>query len=189
MIRREDVQLIIFEGRGANKHLLRWSKSFPHRWRARPPTRVRDYVALWRNQQVREFLARTTLGWVWLIDDDMVPVPDTSLLLESESDVACCRCWSRTGTEAHPAEAEVSAACLLVSRHALEAVGPPWFQVVLSADGTGLAKCECTYFAERMRAAGFTPAKLGRVGHIVPLVVLPGQGREDPFLVKFPKDL
>jgi hypothetical protein len=36
--------------------------------------------------------------------------------------------------------------------------------------------CECLWFADRAREAGFRPQRLGRVGHLLRVVVLPADG-------------
>ena len=185
MIKPEDVLLVIFEGRGCNRYLLRWMRQFPRRWRTRPPNMLYDFLAVWRNQQIRQFLERTQLPWIWLIDDDMVPVPETMALLDTGADVAGCAYVSRTGDPAHSREGEVGAACLRISRRALTAAGPPWFAITASADGTSIEECECKYFSRRMREAGFQAVTIGRVGHVVPVVLVPGRQQQDPVEVRF----
>jgi hypothetical protein len=187
-----DIQVMVFEGRKVNPALKQWLKRFPHRKVLAPPTGLRDFLCLWRNHEIAAFLA-DTVGppWLLLLDDDMVPVEDTDLLLDCPADLAGAAYWSRPGPDgspggiAHGADGYVGAAALKVSRRALSAVEPPWFWAEPDPAGTKLARCECTYFCDKMRAAGFHPVKAGRIGHILPMVVLPDPAGEG-FMVRFP---
>jgi len=52
-------------------------------------------------------------------------------------------------------------------------IGPPWFRFVVDDRCLSKKMCECLWFADRARNAGFTPQRLGRVGHRMRVVVLP----------------
>lgn len=52
-------------------------------------------------------------------------------------------------------------------RAVLEAISPPWFQRVLSPDGTEEQACVCTYFRNKALAAGFTVVRAGWADHEV----------------------
>ena len=52
-----------------------------------------------------------------------------------------------------------------VKRSVFEKITPPWFQFVYSPDGTKLEQCECNYFIEKAKAAGFSIMLAGECGH------------------------
>ena len=163
-----EIQLAILVRLGSrpNRHLRRWARRFDH-WRtwdgAETPAGIPDA----RNALVRWFLGECDLPWLLMMDQDTVPLAETEPLLRSEAPIAGPRIWGRTGQEAHPHG--LSAACLKVRRRVLEAIEPPWFRYVPRK-----GQCECQYFVNRARRAGFRPHKVGLVGHRFPVVVLPG---------------
>jgi hypothetical protein len=67
----------------------------------------------------------------------------------------------------------------------------PWFAFGVSDDGLTQTACECQHFAAGARAAGFAPARVGIVGHLQPMVLLPGPEGSPPgtFRCQFPGDL
>lgn len=110
-----------------------------------------------------------------MADADMVPIQGTDEILETPADIAACRCIGKSGRESHGEDGVVSEAFLRVSRKALEAIGPPWFTYTLSDDGQSVAVCTGRSFCERARNAGFAPTHVGKVGHLIPMVVVPGR--------------
>jgi len=100
-----------------------------------------------------------------MMDDDSVPLAETEPLLRCAADVAGVHVAGRSGKEAHPHC--LSAACLKLSRHAVETIPQPWF-------GYPKGGCECSWFFGRAYRAGFRPAKVGLIGHRFPVTVLPG---------------
>jgi len=117
------------------------------------------------------------------MDDDVVPVPETDAFVEAEGDVIGTRAWANTGDEMHPHDFSMTS--LKVHRRVVEAIQPPWFAFTFSDDGAALDQCECLYFAEQVRKAGFTIEKVGAVGHRFPVTVVPpknGEGGSPTFL-------
>jgi hypothetical protein len=186
MIDRANIMVVVFEGRGTNAKLKRWVSGFANRRLATPPTGLKDFIGLWRNQEVKNFLENTKLEWLLILDDDMVPVPDTDLLLDCTADIAGASYWSKEGGVAHGKDGCVGCGALKVSRKALLAVQPPWFMIEMDGTGTKLASCECVYFCRKMKAAGFQPVHAGRMGHMMMLEVLPSPDGKMP-QVRFPK--
>jgi hypothetical protein len=50
-------------------------------------------------------------------------------------------------------------------RQVLESIEPPWFQRVLSADGTQEVECVCSYFRRKAAKAGFRVIRAGWADH------------------------
>lgn len=166
-----DIQLAILAGREVNPHLRRWAQRFPHT-RVFQGSDLPDLLACRRNRILQWFRDECDLPWLLMCDDDIVPVAQTADLLACGTDVAAARCAARGGRDAHGHTA--GAACLKISRRALQAVPPPWFRFTLSQDGTRQLMCECQYFWRKFCRAGFTPVTAGAAGHRFPVVVLPG---------------
>ena len=185
------IQLIVLEGREpATEPLVEWSATFPHVLRARHPfgSPVSDLLAVWRNQLVRWFLDHTRLPALVMMDADCVPTAETVELVTCEAPVASARVVARTGRDAHAYEGGVSCAALRVTRAALVAMGPPWFQFVLRGDGLQEEQCECQYFANKAHQCGFHPVRVGTVGHLVQVIAVPGTVPGMPPRIVFPAD-
>ena len=166
-----DLQLVILEGRGANRFLRSWSLQFDHR-RVLEVSDFRDHVACHRNQVFQWFLDSCRLPWLVLVDDDVVPVPETEELLRSPADFAGARAWGRMGAPLHPETFSMSA--VKVHRRVIQAIAPPWFAFTFSPDGQRQEQCECLYFQRKVQAAGFQCVQAGTIGHRFPVTVLPG---------------
>jgi len=50
-------------------------------------------------------------------------------------------------------------------REVLEAVQPPWFERVLTPDGTREHRCVCMYFRDKAKAAGYEVVRAGWASH------------------------
>ena len=95
----------------------------------------------------------------------------------------------KDGQESHREDGEVGCGCMKVSRTALERIAPPWFAFDYSRDGCDVTACDCGYFCRKARAAGFHPVKAGAIGHVVPVVVIPPDDKDDSCRMKFLPDL
>jgi len=160
-----EIQLAVLAGRGVNEHLARWSRRFVNPWKVEGPETIEE-VPDARNRIFRAFRDRSDLPWLLMMDDDCVPVAETEELLETQADIAGPRIFARTGREAH--QHCLSAACIKISRRAVEAIREPWFR--FSRRGG----CECSWFFNRAYQTGFRPVRAGLIGHRFPVVVLPG---------------
>ncbi len=179
----KDVQVIVFDQRGANPYLARWLERFKHvRFTSKvSPDQFNglDFLAMKRNRQIKWFLSETKLPWLLMMDDDIVPLdgladcPPTWPLVKSDKDVTSARFVAKAGNEAHGRRGDVSMAAVKISRVALKRIPPPWAHFEFGPDGTIQSRCECDYLAAKAREAGFFPAKAGAVGHIVTAVVIP----------------
>lgn len=183
----ENIQVVVFDGRGVNLMLADWLGNFPHVDRAGSiaGSVVPDTVASWRNRAIRWFLEHTELPDVLMLDDDMVPVHGTDALLRSDADVAAARYIRKDGHEVHADDGEGGCGCMKISRNALEKIDPPWFAFEFSDDGSRVTSCECGYFSRKARRAGFHPVKAGVIGHVVPVVVVPAESEGSSCRMKF----
>lgn len=158
-----------------------WANPFLDRWlrqRAVEGHVIRDGnwqqpLDLCRNLEVQRFLDHDTTDAILLVDSDMVPVPESDEILACDAPIVGCPYIGQSGHMEHPGEGSVAAGWLRISREAAKTIGPPWFSFGLDGTGCGKATCECGYFSAKARAAGLTPVKVGRVGHLVRLVALP----------------
>ncbi|HUX03081.1 MAG TPA: hypothetical protein VMY35_19140 [Phycisphaerae bacterium] len=176
-MKTDEMQVVVFEWRGANAILSKWLAGFPRvrRMRREAGYQATDCLAAWRNQAVKWFLKETDKAWLLMLDDDIVPLKETGVLLACEADIAGCHFFSKNGCEGHGEDGHISMAASKLSRRALQTIAPPWFAFGFNADGTEMVQCECDYFTAKARAAGFHPVKAGLVGHIVPAVMIPGE--------------
>ena len=188
----DKIQIVVFEWRGANSILTKWLARFPHvrRMQREAGYQATDCLASWRNQAVKWFLKETNREWLVFLDDDIVPLKETELLLDCDADIAGCHFFSKNGSEGHGEDGHISMAAAKFSRRALNQITSPWFAFTFNEDGTELIGCECDYFTAKARAAGFYPVKTGSVGHIVPAVMISdGEGKAKlKFLSQLKKD-
>jgi hypothetical protein len=183
MIHLQDVQVVIFDGRGAlNEPLARWSRQFPRVLLASSCGMDAGLpIADQRNCVWRHFRsADTQAAWLLMVDDDQVPVPPTNELftLPYPYPVMGARYFGKHGQEVHQADGYVGCGCLLVNRVAADMIGDDPF--TRQPDEA----CECLAFCRRAQQAGFWPHKRGRIGHRCLVDVLPGD--EDGYKIRFP---
>lgn len=131
-------------------------------------------IASKRNRLVEQFLGEDSLQWLFCLDSDMVPPPETILqLLAARQDIVTAVYVNRAdpykivcGTQ-HPESGHLEplsklggeeplkeveyagTACLLVRRRVFETLKDPWFEA--RADGTG----SDIAFCDKARAHGF----------------------------------
>jgi len=97
-------------------------------------------------------------------DRDMRPGPDTEALLQVEGDLVACK-YEVSNNESWADPQTMHCGLWRCTRKVLEAVKPPWFQRVLSDDGTHERVCVCLYFRDKARAAGFQVVRAGWCDH------------------------
>ena len=144
-----------------------------------------ESIAIRRNKVVKDFLAgKKEYDWLLMIDEDAWPLPQTDDLLTDSRPVTGCRYISKAGVEAHAGDGEVGCHFMKVSRQALLTIRDSdafdshrgWFAIEQDHDGTRLDRCECSYFCRLARTCGIHPHKVGRVGHVMAMVVAPKDG-------------
>jgi hypothetical protein len=129
-------------------------------------------IAQVRNRAVNRFLHEDAESHLLMIDADMVWLPETAAMIEDpRADIAYAKYADKMGGPAH--EGQLGCACLRISRRAALAIRPPWFAFEHDDQGCADAACECSYFRAKAQAAGFTPAALCNIGHIVPVLAVP----------------
>jgi hypothetical protein len=166
-----DVQLMILEARGCNHFLRLWARQFDHH-RQLEVSDFRDHMAAHFNRALAWFRDHCTLPWLLLIQDDVVPLPETEALLTCDAALAVAQAWGRAGTEQHPHR--FSLACLKMHRKVVQAIPAPWFAFAFSPDGLRQEACECLHFHQRAQAAGFPLVQAGMVGQRQMVTILPG---------------
>ena len=167
----KDTCLAILAGRGTNEFLDEWSGRFTRKWMMR--IAFSDHLASMRNHAFKWFRDECTEEWLIMVDDDMVPLPETEALLEAKGDIVGARAAARSGHESH--QGSLSMGCVKVHRRVVEGIAPPWFEFAYTADGAEVASCECLYFWRKALDAGFTIVKSGVIGHRFPVTVVPGE--------------
>jgi len=121
------------------------------------------------NLTVRAALANPKLKdceWFVFADNDMgLTTPGIKPWLAAEEDVVGImyelgpnnRTWGRPDA--------FHAGMWRGRRKVLEAIGPPWFKTILSADGCRIETCCCEWFARKVKTAGYSLGKAGWADH------------------------
>lgn len=119
-----------------------------------------------RNQVVRAALTLAEdAEWAWFIDNDVtITHPGLGRWLQVAADVVACDCQMDAGDVWKDEDAFHNAfwRCRVT---VLKTIVPPWFELPVSADGCDILDCECSFFAAKARAAGFTIRHGGWCGH------------------------
>ena len=123
MIDRENIQIVVFDGRGPNGLLARWLLDWPGVWYASKFIEDQSaHIADQRNTAARKFLKESHRPWLLMIDDDMVPRKGVEEVLASPSAVTGTWYWGETG-QIHSPDGECGAGFLKLSRVALRMLG------------------------------------------------------------------
>ena len=119
-----------------------------------------------RNLSVREIALKAPpeITDFVLMDRDMRPGPAAMPLLAADADVVGCE-YPVPHMETWADPAAIHMGLVRVKRHIFERIAPPWFAFGHAADGCGLAHCECAYFQQKVKQAGFTIVRAGWCGH------------------------
>ena len=97
-------------------------------------------------------------------DRDVRPGPDAEAFLQAEGPLVVCKYDVKNNHSWDDAQA-MHCGLWRCERRVLEAIKPPWFQRVLSDDGTLERTCVCMYFRDKARAAGFSVVRAGWTAH------------------------
>jgi hypothetical protein len=123
-------------------------------------------VELARNRAVRDIALPSEMETFVFADRDMRPDQRTDAVLHADGDlVGATFPVGNPQTWAWP-EA-IHGGLFRCSRRVLETVKPPWFAMNFSPDGTTVERCECQYFRDKVKAAGFTIRRAGWAEHDV----------------------
>jgi len=119
-----------------------------------------------RNLSVRELVLKSpaeVTDFVFM-DRDMRPGPAAMPFLAADADVVGCE-YPVPHMETWADPAAIHMGLVRVRRPVFEKIEPPWFAFGHAPDGTSLTHCECAYFANKVKQAGFTIARAGWCGH------------------------
>ena len=132
-----------------------------------------------RNVQVKRFFTLSDADAILTIDSDTVPPPDTiARLVAANKDIVAIAAqnWnyaqgglttyvcSRNEQGVYEISRNLSGlvkcdavgfGCVLIKRHVLEAMLPPWFQWLIEKDGCGIVLGEDLYFCQKAQQLGF----------------------------------
>ena len=188
-MKHDDIQVVVFDFRGIRRHLRLWLDSMAHVKYASdicPDDKGAMYLlAMRRNIAAEWFLKETDLPWLLMVNDNIIPLPAASELLDSKADVAGAHFFSRAGREGHTGKGVAATACMKISRRALERIPRPWFQHEYNADHTKRIQCECNWFCHQAIKAGFYPLKVGMVAHLIEVALIPPKTKDGECRMKF----
>ena len=119
-----------------------------------------------RNLSVRELVLKAPpeITDFILMDRDMRPGAATMPFLAAEGDVVGCE-YPVPHMETWADPSAIHMGLVRVKRHVFERVNPPWFAFGHSPDGTAVSHCECAYFQQKVKQAGFKVVRAGWCGH------------------------
>jgi len=138
-------------------------------------------VDLVRNREVGRFMDETDAAALLMIDADMVPLADTDVILRAPGPVVFCPYVGQRGTLIDWKTQGLPTGCARIGRRVFEAVGEPWFDYQTDYTIRLATRCEAATFTEKIVRAGFEPRPVGRIGHLLRVVVSPpGPGHRAP---------
>lgn len=120
-----------------------------------------------RNRAIRDVLLPVIdqFDWILSIDADVtVTSPGVERFLAIDADLVSCECRMANG-EAWTSPAAFHTPFWFARTKIFRVVQPPWFAYLYTPDGCELLHCDCSHFAEKCRAAGFSVAHGGHCGH------------------------
>lgn len=173
-VKLEEIQIVVMRYNApACEELSRWLAYVGMDWRYG----VSDYeIDVARNKNIQKFLAEDVpkgKKYLLMINDDMVPLPESTPILTEDGDLVYLASSSSRGTIEHLGDKNFSSACWRASAELLQSFGPPWFRVGHSGDVCDRTYCDCMYFKDRAQEAGFDAKMVGIVGHRVNIILHP----------------
>lgn len=183
--------IIMSRGGSCNRYLLEWLQANDLPWRFGS----QEYgIACARNQNCNQFLREDVpqgKTHLLMIDDDMVPLPETDMILRIPTSLAYCGYLDRGASKGHVGHDDFGAACMLVSSDTLLRMkGPPWFVMQYDTSHARRTDCECNHFRRLAASAGITPVMVGVVGHLQSCVLVPNiQSQQGRYKILWPWEL
>lgn len=120
-----------------------------------------------RNRTIRDFVLPKADAYEWYlsIDNDItITHPGVYRFLSLKADVISCNCRIAGGQGwDDPRAFHTGFWCCRIA--VLKAIKPPWFLYPYSDDGCELLGCSCSYFRDKVLAAGFSVKHGGHCGH------------------------
>ena len=186
-----NIQVVVFDHKGVSPITRQWLRQFKHVEYSTvicgQGCEAKDYILVNRNLAAQWFLEKTDCEHLVMWDEDIRPDIDTTLMLESPADIVSAHVFGTPGWLVHDHPGRVAISACKISRKALQAIERPWFKLIYNGQHTRLVKCECDWFAERARLAGFYPVKAGRVVHEVMVLAVPPDDDSTAFKFLFEK--
>jgi hypothetical protein len=124
----------------------------------------RRFVECAYNSAIKRLALPSECDHFIFADRDMRPGPETEPFLDAPGELVVCH-YDVAANESWDDPQALHCGLWRCSRRVLESIQPPWFQRVLSADGTDEERCVCMHFRDNALAAGFTVVRAGRCGH------------------------
>ncbi len=123
------------------------------------------YVECAYNEAVKTLALASDCEHFIFADHDVRPEARTAPFLTAAGPLVACEYDLSTRDKPWDDPQAMHTGLWRCDRKVLEAIAPPWFQRVLTPDGTGETQCVCLYFRDKARAAGFPVVRAGWVGH------------------------
>jgi hypothetical protein len=121
------------------------------------------------------------------IDEDMVPVETTELILTAPGDLAYCGYRGQRGRRGHYGDGDFGCGCSRISADLAGKVNVATsFDFALDAARTAVVGCECEVFRRHAQLLGFSSLMVGVVGHLVEMVAVPMEGGKDNVNLRWP---
>jgi len=150
-----------------NPMLAKWLMAIGVGWRKGSS----DYGSdLARNQEVYRFLNEDVpkgKNWLLMIDHDIVPVTESNQLVGTQTPLAFAATVTKAvGGGGHTKDGSFGAAFYKVHKDVLIAMGDaPWFKTTFNETLTQRLKCQCSYFGQKAKEAGYEAKVVGHAGH------------------------
>lgn len=184
-----NIRFVPVDFRGMNSNLRRFLAQMEHVTRASDicsdTFMGNDTLVLWRNRIADWFVKSCSQDFLCCFDDDAVPVEDTLKMLDSPADVVACQFFAKSGDVGHTTDGTFSMAAHKVSRNALLKMARPWYRFVYNPEHTKAQMCECLWFCQQAREAGFFPIKAGAIAHRMAVAVIPSSDADQSCKMKF----
>lgn len=182
------IQVYVMAHRAApNYRLLQWLNAWKLPWKR--GSQVGFAVDIARNQTVNAFMQDDVprgVTHLLMLDADMIPIIATNGIVSAPADVAYCAYAGHCGTHGH--RSDLGAGCVRLSADVIAkmqrpayAMGRkvPLFKVRANRTHDNVRHCECLALTLRAKWAGYSPQKVGTIGH---------QQGGDSGVVVFPND-
>jgi len=122
------------------------------------------YVECAYNEAVKTLALPSDCEHFIFADHDVRPGPRTVPFLEAEGKLVACE-YPLSNDKSWDDPQAMHTGLWRCDREVLEAVQPPWFERVLTPDGTREHRCVCMYFRDKAKAAGYEVVRAGWASH------------------------
>lgn len=125
-----------------------------------------DPVVVMRNKAIRDIVLGSLKTWEHFVffDNDIRPDARLDPMFEVQADVVGATYdLNNPGRWIMPDSVHCGA--MRFHRRVIEAMQPPYFMHEYSDDGMEFRKCDCLYFRDKVRAAGFSILRAGWTEH------------------------